>query len=58
MTIREVLITLQQLPKNTKVLAFEAGCEEYWEREVDEVEWQVGRIYLRLGARRDELFRR
>jgi hypothetical protein len=56
MTIREVLTTLQQLPKDTEVLAFEAGCEEYWE--VDEVEWQAGRVYLHLGARRDELFPR
>jgi len=26
------------------VLAFEPGCEEYCEREVDEVEWQGGRV--------------
>jgi hypothetical protein len=32
----------------------EAGCEEYCEREVDEVEWQGGRVYLHLGARRDD----
>jgi hypothetical protein len=29
-------------------------CEEYCEREVDEVEWQGGRVYLHLGARRDD----
>jgi hypothetical protein len=29
---------LQHLPKDAEVLAFEAGCEEYCEREVDEVE--------------------
>jgi hypothetical protein len=28
--------------------------EEYCEREVDEVEWQGGRVCLHLGARRDE----
>jgi hypothetical protein len=27
--------------------------EDYCEREVDEVEWQGGRVYLHLGARRD-----
>jgi hypothetical protein len=38
-----------------ELLAFEAGCEDYCEREVDEVEWQGGRVYLHLGARRDDL---
>jgi hypothetical protein len=33
-------------------LAFEAGCDDYCEREVDEMEWQGGRLYLDLGARR------
>ena len=33
-------------------MAFEAGCEDYCEREVDEVEWQGGRVYL--GARRND----
>jgi hypothetical protein len=28
--------------------------EDYCEREVDEVEWQGGRVYLHLGARRDD----
>jgi hypothetical protein len=51
MTIREMLATLQQLPKDAEVLAFEAGCEEYCEREVDEVEWQGGRVYLHLERR-------
>jgi hypothetical protein len=54
MTVREMLRQLQQLPQDAEVLAFEAGCEEYCEREVDEVEWQGDRIYLHLGARRDE----
>jgi hypothetical protein len=54
MTVREMLTTLQQLPKDAEVLAFEAGCEEYCEREVDEVEWRGGRVYLHLGVRRDE----
>jgi hypothetical protein len=47
-----MLTTLQQLPRDAEVLAFEAGCEEYCEREVDEVEWQGGRVYLHLGVRR------
>jgi hypothetical protein len=40
---------------DVELLAFEAGCEDYCEREVDEVEWQGGRVYLHLGARRDDL---
>jgi hypothetical protein len=54
MTVRELLATLQRLPKDVEVLAFEAGCEDYCEREVEEVEWQGGRVYLHLGARRDD----
>jgi hypothetical protein len=58
MTVREFLAGLQHLPRDAEVLAFEAGCEEYCEREVDEVEVQGGRVYLHLGARRDEAERR
>jgi hypothetical protein len=54
MTVRELLATLQRLPRDAELLAFEAGCEDYCEREVDEVEWQGGRVYLHLGARRGE----
>jgi hypothetical protein len=54
MTVREMLTTLQTLPRDAELLAFEAGCEDYCEREVDEVEWQGGRVYLHLGARRDD----
>jgi hypothetical protein len=53
MTVRDLVATLLRLPKDVEVLAFEAGCEDYCEREVDEVEWQGGRVYLHLGARRD-----
>ena len=49
-----MLATLQHLPRDAEVLAFEAGCEEYCEREVDEVEWQGGRVYLHLGVPRDD----
>ena len=43
MTVREMLLALQTLPRDAELLAFEAGCEDYCEREVDEVEWQGGR---------------
>jgi hypothetical protein len=58
MTVREFLAELQRLPRDAEVLAFEAGCEEYCEREVDEVEVQGGRVYLHLGARRNDAERR
>jgi hypothetical protein len=54
MTVRELLAELQHLPRDLEVLAFEAGCEDYCEREVDELELQGGRVYLHLGARRDD----
>jgi hypothetical protein len=54
MTVRETLAELPRLPGDAELLAFEPGCEEDCEREVDEVEWQGGRVYLHLGARRDE----
>jgi hypothetical protein len=42
MTVRELLGTLQRLPRDAELLAMEAGCQEYCEREVDEIEWQGG----------------
>jgi hypothetical protein len=36
MTVRELLAELQHLPRDLEVLAFEAGCEDYCEREVDD----------------------
>jgi hypothetical protein len=54
MTVRDLLTALQTLPRDAELLAFEAACEDYCEREVDEVEWQGGRVYLYLGARRDD----
>jgi hypothetical protein len=54
MTVRDLLTALQALPRDAELLAFEAGCEDYSEREIDEVEWQGGRVYLHLGARRDD----
>jgi len=38
MTVSDLLETLQRLPRDAELLAFEAGCEDYCEREVDEVE--------------------
>jgi hypothetical protein len=54
MNVRDMLTALQALPRDAELLAFEAGCEDYCEREVDEIEWQGGRVYLHLGARRDD----
>jgi hypothetical protein len=54
MTVGDLLTELQRLPRDLEVLAFEAGCEDYCEREVDELELQRGRVYLHRGARRDE----
>lgn len=53
MTVRDMLTTLQTLPRDAELLAFEAGSEDYCEREVDEVRWQGGQVYLHLGVRRD-----
>ena len=53
MTVRELLTELRHLPRDLEVLAFEAGCEDYCEREIDELELQGGRVCLHLGARRD-----
>ena len=52
MTVRDMLTALQTLPRDAELLAFEAGCEDYCEREVDELELQGGRVYLHLGAPR------
>ena len=57
MTVRELLTELQRLPRDLEVLAFEAGCEAFCEREVDELELQSGRVYLHLAARREEPLR-
>jgi hypothetical protein len=58
MTVRDMLPVLQTLSRDAELLGFEAGCEDYGERDVDEVEWQGGRVYLHLGARRDDPPRR
>jgi hypothetical protein len=36
MTVRELLAQLQHFPREAELLAFEAGCEDYCEREVDD----------------------
>ena len=53
-----MLTELQRLPRELEVLAYEAGCEDSCEREANELELQGGRVYLHLGARRDEPPRR
>jgi hypothetical protein len=53
MMVRDMLTALQALPWDAELLAFEAGCEDYCEREDDEVEWQGGRVYLHLAARQN-----
>jgi hypothetical protein len=58
MTVRELLRQLLAPPPDANVLAFEPGCQEYGEREIDEVEGQDDRVYLHLGARREEPPRR
>jgi hypothetical protein len=52
--MERVLTALQVLPRDADMLAIEASCEDYCEREVDEMEWQGGRVYLHLGVRLDE----
>jgi hypothetical protein len=54
MTVRDVLTALQALPRDAELLAFEAACEDYRKREIDEVEWQGGQVYLHLGARHND----
>ncbi len=54
MAMDDLLTALPRLPRHTRVLAFEPGCEEYCEREIDEVEWQGGRVYLHPSARVDD----
>jgi hypothetical protein len=53
MTVGELRARLQHLPRGAEVLAFEPGCEEYCERELDDLEWLGHRVYLHLGVRRD-----
>jgi hypothetical protein len=38
MTVRDLLTALRTFPGDAELLAFEAGCEDYCEREVDEME--------------------
>jgi len=45
-----LLTALQVLPRDAELLALAAGCEDYCERDVDEVEWQGGRVELHLGS--------
>jgi hypothetical protein len=50
MTVRELLAELQHLPRDLEVLVFEAGCEDYCEREVDELDPDQEAALRRLRA--------
>jgi hypothetical protein len=54
MTVRDMLTALQTLPRDAELLAFEAGCEDYCEREVDDylASWaEASRTWItRCGA--------
>jgi hypothetical protein len=54
MTVEELITKLRLMPKRAELLALEPGCEEYCEREIDEVEGSAHRVYLHLGVYRDE----
>jgi hypothetical protein len=54
MVVEELIAKLRRLPKAAELLALEPGCDQYCEREVDDVEWVRGRVYLHLGVRRDD----
>jgi hypothetical protein len=53
MTVHELTVRLLRLPRG-RGLAFEPGCEQYHEREVDDVEWVGHRVYLHLGVCGDD----
>jgi len=56
MTVRDMLTALQTLPQGAELLAFEAGCKDYCEREVDAVEWHgkaTGSTCISASARDD-----
>jgi hypothetical protein len=54
MTVEELIAKLRRMPREAELLALEPGCEEYCEREIDEVEPSSHRVYLHLGLHRDE----
>jgi len=58
MTVHELTSRLLRLPRDAEVLAFEPGCEQYFQREVDDVEWVGRRVYLHLGACLDDFLDR
>jgi hypothetical protein len=54
MTVEELIAKLRLMPRGAELLALEPGCEEYREREIDEVERASHRVYLHLGLHRDD----
>jgi hypothetical protein len=49
-----MLTALQKLPRDAELLAFGPIARTTASAELDTVEWQGGRVYLHLGARRDD----
>jgi hypothetical protein len=49
----ETCLRLLDIFRDAEVLAVEAGCDQYCEIELDDVELQGDRVYLHLGIRRD-----
>jgi hypothetical protein len=54
MTVGELIAKLRLMPWGAELVALELGCEEYCEREIDEVERTSQHVYLHLGVHRDE----
>jgi hypothetical protein len=53
-TVGELLDELRRFSRTAEVRAWEPGCEDTCERELDDVELQGGRVYLNLGIWRDD----
>jgi hypothetical protein len=53
-TVEELIAKLRLMPRGAELLALEPGCDEYCEREIDDVERTARHVYLHLGLRRDD----
>jgi hypothetical protein len=51
MTVRDLLTALQTLPRDAELLAFEAGCEDYCEREVGHLSRPAAQAFAPVGQR-------
>jgi hypothetical protein len=54
MTVEELIAKLRLMPRGAELFALEPGCEEYCEREIDDVERTSHRVCLHLGLHRDD----